>query len=172
MSDDFDDFELPDDIDLGDVPSSGDPDNGRYLCNIEKMEKKDRRDGKGEYINVQFKILDGLAEETAAFAGRSVFDLFNLSAQALWKIKSLIEGVRGADTAKGSRIPNMTNEKVVLDVFSETYQGKVQLRTKGYKTAVGWVGFNMDLTPTDEELAAQSDSGTEVGSAGASEIEI
>lgn len=162
MTDDFaEDFELDGDDDLGNVPVSPDPIAGTYLCTIAKMEKKARRDGKGNYINIQFKIDDVKAETHDAYVGRSVFDILNLGSEALWKIKQLIVAVRGEDGAQGNRIPNMTDEQVVLDAFVDTYNGQENLRTRKYRSAEGWVGLNLDLTQPDDDSDDSDDAAEE-----------
>lgn len=168
MSDDFDDFEIDgEDIDLDNVPDSANPPGARYLCTIAKMEKKKRKDGNGSYMNIQFKIDDVLDETLEPFIGRSMFDIFNLGAAALWKIKGVITACRGEGSAKGARIPNMTGEQLVLDAFEETYQGRVNLRTKNYADAKDWVGVTMDLTAIDEPTALPQETRPGPNGAGA-----
>lgn len=170
---DFDDFEIEDD--LGDIPASGDPLPGRYLCQIAKMEQKARRDDASvKYINIQFKIADVTPEgeeRLGKFIGRSVFDIYNLSAKALWKLKALVEAVRGP--AEGKRVPNLTDEMVVLDVYEDHYDGNVNLRTKGYKSSEGWLGANMDLTGGDEpDTKDDTKSGTTAEGGDAPTVDI
>lgn len=153
MSDDFDDFEIPDyDGDMADVPDSNDPPPATYLVNIEKMEMKSRKDDKTvKFINIQFKIVDVLDEALEGFIGRSLFDIFNLGATSLWKIKGVWSACRGGDNVKGSRIPNLTGDTLKLTAYIDTYGGQENLRTKGYKSKDGWVGITMDLNAVDDD---------------------
>ena len=144
---DFDDFELPDgDTDLADIPDSNDPPPARYLTRIEKMEMRTRKDGNGSYISIQFKISDVLDPKLEPFIGRSIFDIFNLGAASLWKIKGVIVAARGDDAAKGNRIPNLTGDSIVIDAYEDNYQGRVSLRTRGYKASDSWSGITVDST--------------------------
>lgn len=152
--DDFqDDFELPDDdVDMGDIPDSDDPEPGTYLVTVEKMQMKGRTDDPNtKYINIQFKILDVLDERLEGFIGRSLFDIYNLGNNALWKIKGVWAACRGKENVKGNRIPNLTGDKLKLNAYIDIYQGDERLRTKNYKSAEGWSGITMDLTDVDDD---------------------
>ena len=170
MSDDFDDFELDDDTDLASVPTSTEPAAGTYLVTIAKMEKKARRDGNGNYINVQFRIDDVLDESLEKVIGRSLFDIYNLGADALWKIKGLVVACVGEEAATGNRIPNLTDKRLVLDAFTETYQGRENLRTRKYRPADKWVGLTIDMTAGDPEAADKPREKT--GGPSTNEVEI
>jgi len=173
MSDDFDDFELDGENDLANVPTSSEPDAGTYLVSIAKMEKKARRDGNGNYINVQFKIEDVLTETAEKTIGRSVFDIFNLGTEALWKIKGLIIACRGEEGATGNRIPNLTNERLVLDAYIDKFNNTENLRTRKYRTAKKWVGLTVDCTAEAEaEASAKGDGAAAPKGDSQAEVEI
>lgn len=135
-----DGWEIEDNLD--EVETRKEAQNGRYLCRVASMEKKPTKDGAKDFFNLAFQIIDALTPETEASIGSRVFDIFNINQVALWKLKALISAC-GFDST-GSRVPNLVDCEVVLDVYEEEYQGRVNTKTKRYKNPLqeGWSGLH------------------------------
>lgn len=115
---------------------------GRYLVRIDDMDLRKSRDKLKEFFNIKFSIVDTMDPALERGIGGTVYDLFNLNKEALWKLKALIAAC-GFD-ASGSRVPNLTGCEVILDVYEDTYNGNTNLRTKRYKNPAEetWSGLH------------------------------
>lgn len=138
--------------DLGDGETAREVKDARYLLKCESMEIKIRKakdgqpepdpsDIKNRYLNVRFRIMDSVKEEFIGAAGESVFDIFNLGEEAIWKLKQWIKAA--LPTYTGSKIPKEL-EGTFVSAFVETkeYGGYENLRTKQFKPSTGWTGCN------------------------------
>lgn len=127
---------------LDDVNSRPDADTGTFLVKVFQMEKKTTRNEGKPYFNLGFKVIDVLTPEKEASIGASLWDLFNVNQEALWKLKALIKAC-GYD-ASGSRIPNLTGCELILEAYLDTYnKDNPQIRTRKYQnvTEKGWSGI-------------------------------
>lgn len=149
--------------DIGDDEVSRTVNNGRYLLKIEDVEKRYREKDSEPYLNIRFRIMDAADEADKAAAGESVFDIFNLSDAAMWKIKSLIKSAMPEYT--GSKIPKDLIGKFVSSyVYNHKWEEYENLRTKQYRIANGWRGSNyiidengkMEMIGTSKKVADSS----------------
>lgn len=161
---------------LDEVETRDEPAPGRYLAVISSMEMRETKSGDKKFFNVGFKTIDCEVPELEGSLGLSAWDLFNLNKEALWKLKSLLKGC-GYD-ASGSRIPNLKGCEVIVDIYQDEYNGKVNLRTRKYlnPSERGWVGINEQRGAGESTPASKSNGAAKAATPAATknsgEIEI
>jgi len=139
--DDYDD-----NINWDDIPDSFEVLPGTYLLKLEDIERREKRDGSGEYVNATWGILDSADSSTERSIGAHVYDNFSLTDKALWKLKATAKAI-DPDLVSGSTsldavVEGMKNGMIVANVVEETYQGNKQMRVKQVKGAEGWDGIS------------------------------
>jgi hypothetical protein len=167
------DWEIDENLD--EVETRDEPAPGRYLAVISSMEMRETKNGDKKFFNVGFKTIDSESPDLQTSIGLSAWDLFNLNKEALWKLKSLMKAC-GYDAA-GSRIPNLKGCEVIVDIYQDEYNGKVNLRTRKYlnPSERGWMGIN-EQRDTGSAPASKSNGASKAAAAPATknsgEIEI
>jgi hypothetical protein len=145
------DWEIDESLDG--VETRDEPAPGRYLVTVSSMEMREAKSGDKKFFNVGFKVKDCEVPELESSIGLQAWDLYNLNKEALWKLKSLVKAC-GYD-AGGSRIPNLKGCELILDIYEDEYNGKVNLRTRKYQnpSEKGWSGINETRMVGDEAAA-------------------
>ena len=168
------DWEIEENLDG--VETRDEPAPGRYLAVISSMEMRETKNGDKKFFNVGFKTVDCEVPELESSLGLSAWDIFNLNKEALWKLKSLLKGC-GYD-ASGSRIPNLKGCEVIVDIYQDEYNGKVNLRTRKYinPSEKGWMGINEQRGVGETAAPAKANGAAKAAPAAAAknsgEIEI
>ena len=144
MSDDMDDFEIPDDADMGDAPDSGDPPTARYLFRIEKMEMRKagsnaKNPGK-QFINVWSKLAN---EHGVTIAG------LNVDAARIGALAKLVDDGQTSATAANQIA---ANADIITGVGPVTASAASVATTSG----VRWMGNQVDQSAVNPTLVVAS----------------
>ena len=116
------------------------PPAGEYLCEMIKSEMKDTKSGTGQYLAVQFKILEGKNK------GSIVFNNYNLVNDNETAVRIAVKGMDKLCAAVGKKRKDIADSsqlhsipffiKLELRPEDDAYPGNV---VKGYRAASGTV---------------------------------
>lgn len=122
-------------LDLSNVTENGGTiPAGRYLCVVEKAEVKPTRTAGGEYIWVQYKIIDG------PYNGRAIFEQFNIRNANAQAVQIGLGQLKAFLKASGFKNPNRLESATELLGLKVVVSTKVETdatygentRVKGY----------------------------------------
>lgn len=118
-------------VDMEGVESGGRtcPD-GTYVATITEVEEKTSKTSGEPMLVAKWKITDRAAK------GVSLFDNLSLQPQALWRLKSLLEGleIEVPDSTLDLDLDELVDTECRIVVENETYEGKQRPRITGYLT--------------------------------------
>jgi hypothetical protein len=111
-------------VDFSNVESSGVPDEGDYVLEVDEVEQKTSDNSGNDYLSITFKITEG------KFKGKKVWHNCSLQPQALFNLRGLLEAL-GFDVSTGKfefDPADMVGESCGASLAHETYNGKVKAR--------------------------------------------
>lgn len=111
-------------IDLSDTESSGIPDEGDYLLEVDEVEVKTSDNSGADYLSIQMKIVEG------DFKGKKVWHNCSLQPQALFNLRGLMEAL-GMEVTSGKfqlDPADMIGLTCGASLAHEQYNGKTKAR--------------------------------------------
>jgi hypothetical protein len=116
-------------LDFSSVPSRDPLEEGVYLLQISEAQEKTSSTG-NPMISVTYDVVS-TQEGEAVEGSRKLWDNYSLQAQALFKLKELLEAL-GIDTAAvvDLEVSDLVGQQVLAKVVQETYNGELRNRVK------------------------------------------
>lgn len=111
-------------VDFSDTESSGIPDEGDYLLEVDEVEQKTSDNSGADYLSITFKIADG------DFKGKKVWHNCSLQPQALFNLRGLLEAL-GMEVTSGKfqlDPADMIGLTCGASLAHEQYNGKTKAR--------------------------------------------
>lgn len=130
-------------VDFSNVESSGIPDEGDYVLEVDEVEQKTSDNSGNDYLAITFKIAEG------KFKGKKVWHNCSLQPQALFNLRGLLEAL-GFDVSTGKfefDPADMVGETCGASLAHETYNGKTKARPVEF--------FSTDDVEEDEKPVAK-----------------
>jgi hypothetical protein len=116
-------------LDFSSVPSRDPLEEGVYLLQISEAQEKTSSTG-NPMISLTYDVVS-TQEGEAVEGSRKLWDNYSLQAQALFKLKELLEAL-GIDTAAvvDLEVSDLVGQQVLAKVVQETYNGELRNRVK------------------------------------------
>lgn len=105
--------------------------DGRYVARVSDVQEREGKESGNPYLNIELTI-----QEPEEFLGRKLWDVFMLSANALWKLRNFCKTI-GFDLTGAAELDTDDLQDLVVgvQVTTEVYQERERNRVKGYFTA-------------------------------------
>ena len=93
---------------------------GKHEVEVDRVELKQGKESGAEYLNWQFRIING------RHAGRCLFMKTSLQPEALWKIKDLFEAIKFPNFGKVSiHTDDLAGFRLFVSVRHKEFNGKI-----------------------------------------------
>lgn len=117
--------------------------NGKYLVKVNKCEERTPMKGGENYLNIELEIVDAIKADNEPAIGLRIFEKLSLSDAARWKLVAFLDACYPPKFV-GNEI-DVDGLWLVVEAKEEEYEGRTNVRCKGFTPAKNWKGATLKL---------------------------